>query len=205
MTTIAAMWEDETAILVGADSGQKDVASGARTKCAHKLDRHPRLNLVWGVSGNGSVAESFGRELKAYEPKTWDQLESKAIKVLTKSNKRQTDLVLQSGKEEALRHIVGHLNPLRGAVLVAGYLGGELGGFTVDCWGQASYFHDELHFVGAASRELCVGYYLVRKLYGKITWQSFSTILETVAETVDGCDPPIHIVRINATGITELC
>lgn len=93
---------------------------------------------------------------------------------------------------------------LTGSVLVAGYLNGELSGFTVDCWGQDNRFHDDISFVGAASRELCVGYYLVRKLRGKVTQASFHKILETVAETVDGCDPPIHIVRITSKGITDL-
>jgi hypothetical protein len=207
MTTIAAIRERKIAILVGADSGQKDLASGARTKCAHKLDRHPILPIVWGVSGNGSVAESFGREMKTYHPRTWEQLQAKAVKVLTKCNRRQRDVASKSGKEDSLERLNAHRNVadvLTGSVLVAGYLDGELSGFTVDCWGQDSSFHDDLSFVGAAAKELCVGYHVVRKLHGKVTSASFHKILETVAETVDGCDPPIHIVRIDNKGIKTL-
>src|SRR5437867_395443 len=65
VTIIAAVYESQTAILIGADSGQTALLSGLRSK-VDKLERHPTAILVWGVSGNSAVAESFGRALSAY-------------------------------------------------------------------------------------------------------------------------------------------
>src|SRR5260370_10551897 len=142
MTIIAAIRLGESAILVGADSGQTDFASGARTKCAHKLIKHPRAHIVWGMSGSDSVADAFTFELNQYDPPNWEELKTRCVDILSRCNSKQESLTKKFGDRDYLDSVL-HFNPFLGSLLLVGYLDGALGGFTVSCWGQASSFHPD--------------------------------------------------------------
>src|ERR1700733_13493967 len=79
MTAIAAIQESPSSVLIGAHSGaslvDRDPGEALIRSRNHKnLTAHPDVPLVWGVAGNGMVADRFTDELLRYRISGWGGL-----------------------------------------------------------------------------------------------------------------------------------
>ena len=94
MTIIAAMWESDNSILIGADSGETENGTGFRSINENKLLSPPKMPLVWGAAGNPAVGiDGFAEWLKKQDSfRTWNALRDACQDKMAMLSKRQVSL-----------------------------------------------------------------------------------------------------------------
>ncbi|MEK6284480.1 MAG: hypothetical protein AABO57_01910 [Acidobacteriota bacterium] len=95
LTVIAAMFEGEHSILMGADSESTSSALQLRFQLDKKIATHPSAPLAWGVAGNGTIADRLGEWLPGYRwpPKDLitfqDEVSHKACGIKQRAKERE--------------------------------------------------------------------------------------------------------------------
>jgi len=201
MTIIAAMWESEDSILIGADSGETETTTNLRLINNNKLQRYsnPSIPLAWGAAGNPAIGiDGFAEWLRNHEPfTTWQGLKANC--------------------EDKMAELVGRRNALRikmnipynfisrddASVLLVGCLENSLRMLEINQEAIGYFIAQRFHTIGMNPAVIATNYRTIEQTRTP-TLEDFARVLDISARSFPQCDPPIHIWRVTREGIIEL-
>jgi len=213
VTVIAAMWDTDGSILIGADSKAVDPTTGI-SYTVEKLKAHPSSVLVWGTSGALSIGERFSEWLTAHDVahSSWQELEGEIRKKVCDLNGNERHLVRSSESEPDIGDAI--------RVLCAGYLNGAAKLFAVNDKGNCA-ITDAAGKPEAIARFEAIGgsaqarYIMLGIDYMLAYFAHFGVsapfeglpkmqlLFDAITTRIEGCGPPMHIWRVGEKGIDK--
>jgi hypothetical protein len=200
MTIIAAMWETDTSILIAADSCVTEMPEEVRSLDFQKLDSHPSAPIAWGISGNPTIGERFGKWLKSYNWPLQDLsvFQDDVATHLSELNGKQRSIMALAGSQPGENDLSD--------VLVVGFLATPFS-FVVDERGLITTYKqsDRFHAIGSGKTHASLISFALSTINVSISKaELFNHIMTLASSKAKYCSPPISILRANSEGIEKV-
>lgn len=195
MTIIAAIRENDDAILIGADSGSTEFTSGFRRTVDNKLQKHPTSPIAWGVAGSPYLGINlFSKYLQCLDPpKTWGEL--------IQSSRSSLSDIIRTEVEFAERAYTKPSQTVE--ILLAGWIDGKPGILTLTHDAPPDFEESGFFTIGQEKNAMYLGHKILEDMQIP-NLEKFSLLIRSGAESLSFCAPPVHIWRITKNGIETI-
>jgi hypothetical protein len=174
--------------------------NGGIRMTAQKLHTLPDRPFAWGFSGSEGTGFKFRDWLRAWqwpEDATWTTVGDAAIEELSRLNGRNRRMSRLAGVDAADDDLAN--------VLMAGYIGGVPDILELTDRGAAvSVKEGVFGAIGAGHPHAALIYYTTRALKMPPSDQLLGLVMSLAAHHAPQCGPPIRILKIDPTSVTEL-